>query len=200
MGMPPAVIARLYEPFFTTKPPGKGTGLGLTAVLRTVHDHHGAITVDSEPGVGTTFRILLPLSELSAARFAVDASPVNGKGRILVIDDDDLVRRTAVEMLRSLGYETTEATDGRAGVEAFEPGRFAAVLIDMEMPRLRGIDCVRELKNIDPAVQAILCSGFNRDHGGDMRAAGFQGFLAKPYRLYELSRTISDLLTERKPS
>ena len=200
MGMSPAVIARLYEPFFTTKPPGKGTGLGLTAVLRTVHDHHGAITVESEPGAGTTFRILLPLSELSAARLAVDANPVSGKGRILVIDDDDLVRRTAVEMLRTLGYETTEANDGRAGVEAYKAGHFAAVLIDMEMPRLRGIDCIRELRSIDPAVRAILCSGFNRDHGGDMRTAGFQGFLAKPYRLYELSRVISDLITERKPA
>ena len=120
--------------------------------------------------------------------------PIRGRGRILVIDDDDLVRGTAVEMLRSLGYDTVEANNGRAGVAAYVPGTFDVVLIDMEMPVLRGTDCLREMRASDPAVRAILCSGFNRESGStDIRGEGFRGFLQKPYRLFELSSVVADV-------
>ena len=191
-GMPPEVRRRLFEPFFTTKPTGKGTGLGLAAVLRTVHDHQGAVEVASEPGRGTTFRLLLPLSDRQADPIAAERPPVRGQGRILVVDDDDLVRGTAVEMLHSLGYETAEARDGRAGADAYVPGVYAAVMIDMEMPVLRGVDCLREIRLRDPLVRAILCSGFSREGGSaDLRGMGFRGYLQKPYGLYDLSRVVA---------
>ena len=193
-GMSADTLQHLFEPFFTTKAIGKGTGLGLPAVLRTVHDHHGAIDVRSELGRGTTFRILLPHSSEALADAPAECLPIRGKGRILVIDDDDLVRGTAVEMLHSLGYDTVEANNGRDGVTAYVPGSFDVVLIDMEMPVLRGTDCLRELRAGDPTVRAILCSGFNRDSGStDLRSEGFLGFLQKPYRLFDLSSVVADV-------
>ena len=193
-GMSADTLQHLFEPFFTTKAIGKGTGLGLPAVLRTVHDHHGSIDVRSELGRGTTFKILLPLSAEELADEPAERLPIRGRGRILVIDDDDLVRGTAVEMLRSLGYDTVEANNGRAGVAAYVPGTFDVVLIDMEMPVLRGTDCLREIRASDPGVRAILCSGFNRESGStDIRDEGFRGFLQKPYRLYELSSVVADV-------
>lgn len=193
-GMSTDTLQHLFEPFFTTKAIGKGTGLGLPAVLRTVHDHHGAIDVRSELGRGTTFRILLPLSAEALADEPAERLPIRGRGRILVIDDDDLVRGTAVEMLRSLGFDTIEANNGLAGVAAYIPGAFDVVLIDMEMPMLRGTDCLREIRVIDPTVRAILCSGFNRESGStDVRGEGFRGFLQKPYRLFDLSSVVAEV-------
>lgn len=197
-GMPPEIQARLFEPFFTTKPPGKGTGLGLTAVLRTIQDHRGGVRVETRAGEGTSFHLLLPLSERSAARQIIDQQPVRGQGRVLVIDDDDLVRGTAVELLRALGYETAEARDGQAGVEVYLPGVFDVVLIDMEMPRMRGSDCLRVLRERDPKVCAVLCSGYNREGAGaDLRAEGWYGFLRKPYRLYDLSRALVEAMANK---
>ena len=193
-GMSADTLKHLFEPFFTTKAIGKGTGLGLPAVLRTVHDHHGAIDVRSELGRGTTFRILLPLSSEALSDEPAESLPIRGRGRILVIDDDDLVRGTAVEMLRSLGYDTVEANNGRTGVAAYVQETFDVVLIDMEMPVLRGTDCLREIRASDPAVRAILCSGFNRESGStDIRGEGFRGFLQKPYRLFDLSSVVADV-------
>ncbi len=194
-GMSPDTRRHLFEPFFTTKPIGKGTGLGLPAVLRTVHDHYGAVEVSSTLGRGTTFRLLLPLSNAQLEAEPVAGQPIRGHGQVLIIDDDDLARGTAVEMLQSLGYGTVEAINGREGVAAYAPGMFAAVLIDMEMPVLRGSECLRELRGRDPQVRAILCSGFNRDCGSvDMCSEGFSGFLQKPYRLYDLSNVVAQVV------
>ncbi len=193
-GMSPETRRHLFEPFFTTKPIGKGTGLGLPAVLRMVHDHHGAIEVNSALGRGTTFRILLPLSDAPLEAERSEGLPLRGSGRVLIVDDDDLARGTAVEMLQSLGYDTVEANNGREGVTAYVPGCFAVVLIDMEMPILRGDECLRELRSRDPQVRAILCSGFNRECGStDLGSEGFGGFLQKPYRLYDLSVVVAQV-------
>ena len=193
-GMSPETRRHLFEPFFTTKPIGKGTGLGLPAVLRMVHDHHGAIEVNSALGRGTTFRILLPLSDAPLKAERREGLPLRGSGRVLIVDDDDLARGTAVEMLQSLGYDTVEANNGREGVAAYVPGCFAVVLIDMEMPILRGAECLRELRSRDPQVRAILCSGFNREcDSTDLGSEGFGGFLQKPYRLYDLSVVVAQV-------
>ncbi len=193
-GMSPDTLRHLFEPFFTTKPIGKGTGLGLPAVLRAVHDHHGAIEVQSDLERGTTFRLLLPLSDAPLEPELSEGQPLRGSGRVLIVDDDDLARGTAVEMLQSLGYDTVEAHNGREGVAVYVPGSFAAVLIDMEMPILRGTECLRELRDRDPQVRAILCSGFNRAGGStDLGSEGFGGFLQKPYRLYDLSVVVAQV-------
>ncbi len=194
-GMPPEVLNRLFEPFFTTKPLGKGTGLGLASVLRTIQDHHGRVEVFSTAGAGTTFRLLLPLSQQNAQSHTTAPLPVVGKGRILVVDDDDLVRGTAVEMLRSLGYQVDEARDGLEGIAAYRPGQHDLALLDMEMPGARGIDCLRGIRTRDPQVRALLCSGFARDESAsELHSAGFLGFLKKPFRLFDLSNAVATAL------
>jgi CheY-like chemotaxis protein len=196
--MPPELLSRIFEPFFTTKPVGKGTGLGLAAVWGTVLDHHGSLAVRSAPGAGTVFTLLLPLSE-EQAPIGSDRPPEvrPGRGTILLIDDEPLVRESGRELLRTLGWEVVEACDGREGVEIFarEHRRIDLVLVDMEMPRLRGVDCLRELRVIDPQVRAVLCSGFARDAGAhELRAEGFLGQIAKLYRLSELDRVLEAAL------
>jgi len=193
-GIDPAIVTRIFDPFFTTKPLGKGTGLGLAAVYRIVCDHHGGLAVTSVPGQGTSFLIHLPLSD---AEVAAPISPPDDlptqHGTILVIEDEKSVRMVAVELLRLLGYRTLEAIDGRDGVAVFQANHanIDAVLIDMEMPGLRGTECLRCLRAINPDVRAVLCSGFVRDDmEADWRDAGFISLVPKPYRLADLSRAI----------
>ncbi len=196
-GMSDEVRRRCFEAFFTTKDPGKGTGLGLAAVAKTVHDHSGTIEVDSTPGMGATFRLLLPVTAQQATKPTPYDVPVSsGSGRILVVDDDDLIRRVSCQLLDSLGYAVVEASDGAAGVAAyFEQGPFDLMLVDMEMPSMRGIECLRTILASDPQAKAVLCSGFSRD--GDalqLQADGFRGFLNKPYRLKELAETVAAVM------
>ncbi|MDA3960356.1 MAG: response regulator [Planctomycetota bacterium] len=202
VGMPDAVRERAFDPFFTTKPVGKGTGLGLAAVYRTVHDHAGAIAVDTAEGKGATFRMLLPATdEIHSAATRAERTVQSGSGCILVVDDEELLRTTAREMLSALGYTVIEACNGAEGVTQYRAHRtdIDAVMLDMEMPVMRGIDCIRELKAMDPGVQAVLCSGFARDADSkELREAGFRGFLQKPYRLYDLGRVIAEAVVERQ--
>ncbi len=200
-GMDDAVRARIFEPFFTTKPVGKGTGLGLAAVWGTVQDHHGSILLHSELGRGTRFQLLLPLSDEPVQESIPKQAQLGraSRGVILLVDDEELVRGSARQLLELLGWEVLEARDGREGVEVFtrERGRITVVMIDMEMPRLRGVDCLREMLGIDPQVRAILCSGFTRDGGSaEMRAEGFRGQIAKPYRLADLDKILDGVVHE----
>ena len=201
-GIPADVLPRIFDPFFTTKPVGKGTGLGLAAVYRTMQDHGGSVTVETVPGRGTTFRLLL--SQAAADR-TVEVPRVveTGKrrGTILVIDDEEFVRATTRGMLESLGYQVEEANGGENGIELYLAHRrhIRAVLLDMEMPRMRGIDCLRKLRELDPEVVAVLCSGFARDLTWDqLKAEGFRAQLVKPYRLNELARTLDEVIGPAK--
>ncbi len=199
IGMDDAVKARIFEPFFTTKAVGKGTGLGLAAVWGTIQDHRGSIMIESEPGRGTSFRILLPLSDekLDPSHAGQQLVPRPGRGVVLLVEDEDLVRTSARQLLEVMGWQVLEARDGREGVEVFvkERQRISVVMLDMEMPHLRGVDCLREMQRIDPMVRAILCSGYTRDGGSaEMRAAGFKAQVAKPYRLAELDQALDEVV------
>ena len=194
-GIAPAILERIFDPFFTTKPIGKGTGLGLSTVYRNICDHHGGIAVASTLGVGTTFRIYLPLCDTPTATSTLTPCPetTRHRGTILVIEDEPSVRLVALELLRELGFATLEARDGQTGLEIFIANRSTidAVVIDMEMPGLRGSECLREMLRIDPQVRAILCSGYMRDDlEFDWQASGFVAFVPKPYRLTELRHAI----------
>jgi PAS domain S-box-containing protein len=202
-GMAEEVISHIFEPFFTTKPIGKGTGLGLAAVFGTMRDHHGSVKVESRLGTGTTFRLYLRLTEAAAPGTSEERTTAvqSRRGTVLVIDDEEIARDTMCAMLVQLGYEVLSARDGIEGVEAFASGsaRIEVVFIDMEMPHMRGIDCLRKLQQISPEVCAVLCSGFARDSTPELlHGEGFRAQLTKPYLLDDLARTLDALTPPRK--
>ncbi len=197
-GISSDALDHIFEPFFTTKPVGKGTGLGLAAVAGTVKSHGGSISVSPRVGGGTTFRVLLPVSDLASAPPRYDASaPVRGAGHLLVVDDEPIVAKAAVAMLRSLGYELSEARDGATAVAMVEarPDTFALVLLDLRMPGLTGEETFDRLRAIAPRLPIVIWSGYPADQDVEgMLQRGAAAFVQKPYRVADLSRTIADAI------
>lgn len=196
-GILPENLERIFEPFFTTKEQGQGTGLGLAAVLGTVQMHHGAITAYSEPGNGSVFRLLLPLSDAPHAVVIDSPTLLCGSGLILVVDDEHVMRATAEAILVDLGYTVMLAENGRVGLELYRQyhSTIDLVLLDMIMPEMNGRDCFRRMKAIKPEVKVILSSGFSRSEElTDMRLQGLCGFIQKPYRSITLSRVVAGAL------
>jgi PAS domain S-box-containing protein len=197
-GIAPDVLPRIFDPFFTTKAPGQGTGLGLTAAYGTIRHHRGAITVASEQGRGTVFTILLPLlaaGEDSALPRVAVGHVLRGHGRVLVVDDEEVVRETASLMLADLGYQVESAVDGVDALARFAPGRFDLVLLDMVMPAMDGPACCRRLRAIDPAIRVVLCSGYaNDDDPASLQALGVQGVLRKPYQRVDLASVLAQVM------
>jgi PAS domain S-box-containing protein len=197
MGIPGELLEKIFDPFFTTKEPGKGTGLGLSMVFGIVKNHGGILEVESEVGAGTLFKVYLPLSEEEAEEGAASSRRVEtgaGRGRILLIDDQEAVRDVCSAMLATLGYTVSTASDGREGVEQYR--RFGKdidlVIVDMIMPNLGGRDCFREIKSMNPGVRAVLSTGFSLDGTvQEIMDEGIIGFIQKPYRMDELSHTVS---------
>lgn len=198
VGMTPEVIAHLFEPFFSTKPRGKGTGLGLAAVYGTVRAHRGAIEVQSAPGGGTAFRVYLPVSgETSAPTRVEERRTSTGAGCILLVDDEKIIRNMARDMLKELGYDVLTAADGEEALEVFrrERDRIILVILDVVMPKCNGPEAVRAMQAIVPGVRILLSSGFDFDTATrDLMSEGVAGFLQKPFRITELSRKITEVL------
>jgi|GEM_PF-5239523 len=199
-GIDPDNITNIFEPFFTTKDPGSGTGLGLASVYGTMKQHLGAITVQSDINQGTVFDLYLPVSPRKEISVSRKADPVRGKGRILVIDDEEVVRFTAQGILEDLGYSVEVAGDGKEGVQKYaaEPDSFDLVLLDMVMPVMNGKDCFVELLAINPQVRVILTSGFAKETDIQaMKQAGLKDFVRKPYTSVQLSEVIHTVLKKR---
>jgi len=189
-GIERAHIDKIFDPFFTTKADKHGTGLGLASVYGTVKQHNGAVDIYSEVGVGSVFHILLPLDLTDEAEESVAAEPVRGSGRILVVDDEEVLRVTVKALLETLGYEVVLAENGMQAIDIFteraEP--IDLVLLDMMMPVMNGRDCFDALQKHSPDVKIILSSGFS--HEEDLMALkekGVKGFLRKPYSSAQLS-------------
>ena len=197
VGMPADVMDQIFEPFFTTKPEGEGTGLGLASVFGCVKSHQGHITVRSQEGAGTTFTVLLPLMEsgqTTAQTPKADQGLVRGTGRILLVDDEELIRGVAVEALRLMGYDVEQCSDGADAVEVFreQHQQIDLVVLDMIMPKLGGLDTFRELKRINPQVKVLLASGFAQDNLIQKALQeGVQGFVQKPFQIVPLSHAVA---------
>jgi len=199
VGIAPEHIGRIFEPFFTTKERGKGTGLGLATAYGTVQQHGGAITVYSKLGAGTTFQMLLPLADAGAAEKSVIQVLKKGKGRILVVDDEEVMRLTAKAILEELGYEVVVACDGREGLQIYleEDAGFDLVLLDMVMPVMNGRDCFDAMRKHNPNAQVVISTGFSKEEDlREMKEHGLAGLVRKPYLSSTLSQTIHDALRQ----
>ena len=201
-GMPPNVQRRAFEPFFTNKPAGKGTGIGLSMVYGTVRSHSGAIELRSAVGSGTSFTIYLPLRLLMAEGTDADSpGMVTGSGIILLADDDNVVREVARRMLQQLGYRVETAVDGTDAVEriAADPRRFDLVILDGNMPRMHGRDAAILIREMAPRLRLILSTGYLEPGDIDRLATyGFSAAIGKPYTMSELSKVVAQQLAAAK--
>ena len=194
IGMYPEIQKRIFEPFFTTKEPGRGTGLGLAMVYGSIKAHDGSITVESEPGRGTTFRILLPAAHEAEVTDAADEEVISGSGRVLIVDDEEILRAIGRAMLESMGYDVLLAVNGREAVDLFKkmPEEIDLVILDMIMPVMGGKETLAELKKIRSDCRILVASGFARESElSEMKKLGINASIRKPSRLAELSRAIA---------
>ncbi len=196
-GIQPELLDKIFDPFFTTKEQGKGTGLGLASAYGAVRQHHGTLTVYSEVERGTTFHILLPLATDGTVVKKAVQTMQRGSGRILVVDDEEVMRVTAKAILEGLGYEIILAENGKQAVDIFEQeaGAIDLVLLDMVMPVMNGRDCFAALQKHDPDVAVLLSSGFTREEDlKELKLMGLKGFIRKPYRSASLSQAVHEML------
>jgi PAS domain S-box-containing protein len=196
-------LPRIFDPYFTTK--HKGSGLGLASAYAIVNKHNGHIAVESKPGVGTTFHIYLPAVEQQATpQPKRDRELLVGTGKILVMDDEDMVREVLGRLLARLGYEAEFAKDGGEAIEMFTQAQgsgqaFAAVILDLTVPGgMGGKETMAGLLEIDPQVKAIVSSGYSDDPiMADFQKYGFSGVIAKPYRISELGMILNQVIMKK---
>jgi len=196
-GISPENVEKIFEPFFTTKKQGEGTGLGLASVYGTIQDHHGAINVYSEVGTGTVFHLYIPCGEEKEEKEQKNEVLLSGVGQILLVDDEELIRVTSEYTLNNMGYEVILAENGLEAVDIFKE-KFAEidlVIMDMIMPEMNGSEASYKMKEIDPNCKIIISSGFTKDENlKELKKDGLLGFIQKPFRDYELSKLLTEIM------
>jgi signal transduction histidine kinase/ActR/RegA family two-component response regulator len=198
-GMERAVLARIFEPYFTTKEPGKGTGLGLSVTHGIVKSHGGDIKVYSEPGKGTTFHVYFPLIEhvITEAQTVSTEIIARGTEHILLIDDEIQIVQMEQQMLQRLGYSVTIRTSSLDALDTFgkQPHKFDLVITDMTMPDMTGMDLAPQLQKIRPDIPIIICSGFSEGITEDkVKSIGIREFIQKPIAINDLAMTMRKVL------
>ena len=203
-GMPAGYLAKIFDPYFTTKQ--KGSGLGLATSYFIIKNHHGHIAVESKLGVGTTFTIYLPAVDRKVSRPPeVEMKLYSGKGKILVMDDEDLVREVVGKMVVYLGYEANLARDGAEAISIFTEAQksgqpFDAVILDLTVPGgMGGKEAMENLLKIDPKVKAIASSGYSDDPVmAEFHKYGFSAIIPKPYRVMEAGKILHDIIAKKE--
>ncbi len=193
-------LTKIFDPFFSTKQ--DGSGLGLATAYSIIKKHGGQITVESELAAGSVFHIYLPASGRQPEPLRIaDEHPTHGRGNILVMDDEEIIRDVAAEMLKEMGYTVVVTCDGKQALEAFTLARgsgmpFDVVILDITIPGgLGGLQTIEKMIEIDPHVRAIVSSGYSHDPVmADYPKYGFKGVAAKPYRIKELGDTIAAVM------
>jgi two-component system cell cycle sensor histidine kinase/response regulator CckA len=207
VGIPEENMSKIFDPYFTTKGMGsqKGVGLGLAICYSIIRNHNGYILVDSAPGKGTTFQIYLPAAKKDIIEVCIEERLVrHGKGRILVMDDEEMILKIAKELLQLMGYEVTTAQNGEETIGFYKQALelktpFDAVVLDLAIPGgMGGKEVMQELSVIDPQVKAIISSGYLNDPVvKDFKRYGFSGMLTKPYEANELDDKLQDIIKAR---
>jgi CheY-like chemotaxis protein len=206
-GIPPEVLPKIFDPYFTTKP--TGTGIGLASVFSIVNRHDGTIKVTSKPGSGSTFTLYMPASDQASGGDAKQRCWCDGgatSNTILLMDDEEMIRELGAEMLKELEYDVETCADGEEALRLYrsamvEGKPFSAAILDMTIPGgMGGLATAQRILAIDPAAVLIISSGYSVDHGSDTRIGRlFKGAVAKPYSVEQLSLELEGLLGRNNP-
>ncbi len=203
-GIPREMLEKIFEPYFTTKEPGKGTGLGLAVVHGIVQAHHGAVRVESRPGKGASFRVLLPelVAPENAAPQSIGLAGGIGRGeRIMFVDDEEVLGRLAAHFFGDNGYSLTRFTDSREAWKSFmaDPQAWDMVISDQTMPGMTGIDLAAQILAVRPELPFVLCTGYSTDVGRDAALTmGISRFVQKPIEMEKLGAIVRALLDSRQ--
>jgi PAS domain S-box-containing protein len=200
-GMESEVLDRIFEPFYTTKSLGKGTGLGLACVDGIVEMHKGFIRVESGRGIGSAFTLYFPLAEKElssqSSKGPLGQPPLPVDGRIMIVDDEKIVLETQSLLLAELGYEVTPFSDSMTAIEHYRRNHtnIDLVILDLNMPNLNGKQCFLELQKISPQVKVIVSTGCNvENEAEELFKIGIAGLIQKPFPVKKLRQTITDVL------
>ena len=198
IGMYKKTMERIFDPFFTTKEMGRGTGLGLASAYGIIKAHGGYIDVDSRRGHGTTFSIYLPATEKEVQRVVRTAERVaKGTGKVLLVDDEEVVLEVGQELLEATGYTVLTAKDGKEAIKVYRKNRdnIDIVVLDMVMPNMGGGEAYDRMKEMNPNVKVLLSSGYSIDgEASEILERGCDGFIQKPFTMKQLSGKIGEIL------
>jgi PAS domain S-box-containing protein len=197
-GMDAETQRRIFDPYFTTKKEGEGTGMGLSVAHGIIKSHKGEITVYSEPGKGTTFHVLLPETEIKAVPETAPQAPIQrGNERILLVDDEWALVELGKQMLQRIGYTVEVKNSSMSALEAFRsnPSAFDLIITDQTMPGMTGIQLARQIKELRPEIPVILCTGFSEAVDEEnFKSRGIDAFVMKPMVMRDISQVIRKVL------
>jgi CheY-like chemotaxis protein len=200
VGIDKEIQQKIFEPFYTTKGVGKGTGLGLASAYGIIKNHNGIINVYSEKGHGATFKIYLPASDKKIHRDKPAAVKLlRGKETILLVDDEELVSEIGKEVLKKLGYSVITAASGPEAIKFIKKhqNKIELVILDMVMPDMSGSETFDHIKKINPDIKVLLSSGYGKNGiATEILDRGCNGFIQKPFNLNQISRKIRKILDE----
>ena len=192
------IIDKIFDPYFTTKELSKGTGMGLAIIHGIVTEYGGTITVDSEPGKGSSFHVYFPVVEKNEVSFCQDTEDIpHGQGHVLLIDDEELLVELGQTMLERLGYKVTARCSSLDALTTFQnsPEDFDIIITDQTMPEMTGSDLARRMLQIRPGIPIILCTGHsNLVDNETARSLGIKKFVLKPLTMKKIAQLLYEVL------
>jgi CheY-like chemotaxis protein len=199
-GMDASIRNRVFEPFFTTREIGGGTGMGLASAFGIIKNHGGYIECDSAPGQGSTFRIYLPVSTHSNNHSTSLVEELErGTETILLVDDEEFILKICTKLLNQLGYHVITAESGPKAIEIFisKKDQIDLVILDMLMPLMNGAEVARNIRSVAPDIGILISSGYNLEEERDKQNSDFNGYIQKPFKLQELSTAIRNIIPKK---